>query len=827
MRQSPELPPAAARLIRAAARGGATEAFPPVVTAGPDGTVARDPGPHGEAVAHRLGELLAGPAFTPLLDLLERLESWCGSLAPELSGLCAGALPELSGLCTGALSGHPAAPSTAPPATVPSPVAPSSTASSGGLLSTQNTALFGPLVLEVFTACATAPADTARRFATERGAQFQRALGLFLRRLHRDLRGPDWPEGPRWRGTLVALSAYGEETHNGGQRVLRARFSGGGSVAYKPRPASGEALFLATEGSVFALLNALPAASGEILLPTLRCWTGNGGDRHAYSWQEWIEPPPQAGVLRSSGRWRQTGTVLTEARTGPFWHRAGSLAAAAFAFGFSDLIGDNLLTGSRDGVDGPLLHPVDLEVFLAATPRLYDTHLVHDPAMGDQHHVGLESGELWCGPEGPALCWRASEGGGLELQRRTRPFTRQASRSVVGDHLGRTGYGPHLTALLRGMFDAWTLLCRHRDEVSGFIEERRAHHYVRVIARTTSAYAEAVTSLDPAARAGFTPDERAQLERGDAPYFFRTADGGPLLVLEPSPDGFRPVPAAGAPPAESWWPPAGGTSTADRLTLAALGIALRDAVRYVFADTAHHVHDERSGVRLDLPGPRHGRVAFDWAETGRRITYTWDAATVRVGVEELSAPLAPLPPAPDTDIGRWMCALDRADAALRERWTATGFTDGALEVRLGRLVRAGIRRLRGVVERYGWPDRPLVGPAAAGAAARLLQHADDELGFRKEALELMRKSAEAGRTPWREVAGVTDSVRLSENRPQLYGTRFTRAGGVLRPFPIEDSEDLAEIDRRRAGMGLEPLRQYTARIRERFPLDAATRRPTP
>ncbi|WP_328459330.1 DUF4135 domain-containing protein [Streptomyces sp. NBC_00448] len=767
-------PSASAWLVDAVARGEAGRALPPVVRDGPEGTAVVVRWLSGAADARQVADLLARPRFRPLAEALAALARWCAEPAGQSDAVLA-----------------------------------------PGVLAASNTGLFGPLVLEGMTACALRTADEARRLLALRNAQWQAALTLFLARLHRDMSCTGWPAEPRFRGAVTSLWAHGDETHNGGHRVLRVGFAGGGAVAYKPRPASGEALFLAggdADASLFALLNSLPAASGEVWLPTLRCWRGTGADRAAYCWQEWVDPPPDPGVLRRSGRWKLTGTVLDCAAAPAFWHRAGALAAAAAAFGMSDLIGENVLVGALPAHPGPALYPVDLEVFLTGLTGLYDTGLVHDPEAGGTHHVGLERTARWCAPDGPVLHWRERVDGGLALERRSRPLARTATRSVVGDTRGRTGYGPYLPAMLRGMFDAWTLMCRSRERLAGFLAERLPDHFVRVVARDSAEYD--LHRDVPAGSPDFAAAEREQMARGDVPYFFRSAAGGELLVVRPPDDAhgtFRPADAG--PCAQPWWPPAPDVCAGVGLTLAGLGPALRDAVRYVHGDGPHDVHDRAAGVRLRLRGPRHGQVCFDWPQTGRRITFTWDAARIRLRVDALADPWPPGPPEPAEEVRTWLLALERVDAPLRERWAATRMQDASLGRRLDRLTRAGMRRLHAAVAERGWPDTAAVGPRAAGAAARLLQHATGELDFRKQCLELMRAAARKGGAPWEEVARLTDALRLAEGLPQVYGTKFADVGGVLEPCAIEDADG---VDDRRAALGLESLHAYTERVRTRF-----------
>lgn len=775
------LPAGAAQLVRSIRTGSAPGILPPPVVPGPDNTLMRDGELHGERDARVIAHALADSRFAPVRDLLARLDRWCRATAPRF------------------------------PVLAP------------GVLTITNAGLFGPLISECFVTCAAGPAERARGLAEQRAGQCEAFLELFLTRLDRDLTGRSWPRADPLRGPVTALRAHDEETHNGGQRVLRLDLAGGGRVAYKPRPASGETLFLSPETSLFALLNRLPPGSGQVRLPVLPTWTGSHPDPEScpgftgYSWQEWLEPPAPRGVLRAEGDWRMTGTVLEPPRAARFWHAAGSLSAACFAFGVVDLHGGNILVGARGGDDEPLLYPVDLEAYFAGVTRLSDTGLVEHPAAaGNNHHVGLENEARWCSLEGPPACWWRTLDGGLELRWRAAPFGRVQTRSVVADSSGRSGYGPYLPAMLRGMFDLWTLVGRHRSTVLAFLDAHRARHTVRVIPRQTSSYDSALRYRQDLADR-FGPAEVAQLARGDVPYFFRAASGGPLLSTPPPPGPFAATEVDVHSEGEAAWPPQPAVTGGEALTLTGLGVALADAVAHVFHDLPElEAHDAAYGVRLHARAPDDGQASFEWPEQHRRITYRWTGGKVRVRVDELSAPVpAPPPPAVDGEIRRRLLRLDHLDNALRGRWTASGFTDPALEEKLHRLTDTGLTWLRAVIAQHGWPGRALVGAAAAAAACRLVQHGNGQLAFRKHCLELVRQATEAGDVPARDLAGLTDALRLAEGRPQWYGTKFEPIGDTLQPYPIEAPD---EVDDRRAAVGLEPLAQYADRIRATFPL---------
>lgn len=754
----PHGPATVRKVVEAVRAGTAGGLFPPVLRIADDGLLVHDRFLAGDSDADVLAAALATPRFAPLVGVLDALDAWCRHAAARYGTLLA-----------------------------------------PGLLDVTDDALFGPLVAEAFTACAAGVPYAA----DEQRAHWTTFLDRFLERVSRDVTGP-WFDRPALRPPLTGIEAQGGETHNGRGRILRVSLSGDGVVAYKPRPADGELLFLASDDSLFALLNSLPPVTGRVVLPVLRCTAGTGPDRRDYTWQEWIEPPSQWGAIRSAPGRRLDGTRLGPRGAERLWHRAGSLAAAAFRFGIADLAEGNILSGTRSDLPEPLLYPVDLEIFLAPLPRLYDTGLVADTEAGDHHHPGLEDQPRWCTLDGPVAHFTEHPDGGLRLVRRSRPCTRSQTRTVVADTLGRTGYGPYLPAFLRGMFDAWTLMCRHHDVIRSFLIRAGRERHVRVLLKPTAAYTEVLadrltTTAPGPADTVFGPEEAAQLDVLDAPYFFRSVGGGPLLRAGPPP-----IPVSGPPHPD--WPPSATVRDERGRDLAGLGVALRDAVEYVY-DAVGPGDLHGNGVHVRLSDRSTGEVAFDWPEAGRRIVHTWDRDTSRIRMEQ------PARPALALDVRRRLLAIDRVDAVLRARWTDSRFTDGETEDSLRALTAAAVRWLEDVVRRHGWPGRALVGPAAAAAACRLLQHAEGPADFQHECLRLIEQAARDGDLPWRQVAYVTDALRVQEGRPQLYGTKFRMREGKLEPCPIEQPE---QVDERRRRLRMEPLARYAGRLHRRY-----------
>jgi hypothetical protein len=121
-------------------------------------------------------------------------------------------------------------------------------------------------------------------------------------------------------------------------------------------------------------------------------------------------------------------------------------------------------------------------------------------------------------------------------------------------------------------------------------------------------------------------------------------------------------------------------------------------------------------------------------------------------------------------------------------------------------------RLKKIVDKYGWPGNSLVGSDGAEAAAFLVQQATKDLPLQKGCLKLMKEAPKGDVEPG-QVAQLTDTVLIAEKKKQLYGTGLKAKGGVLKPYPIEDE---ANVDKRRAEMGLPPLSDYMEQAQRQY-----------
>ena len=118
-------------------------------------------------------------------------------------------------------------------------------------------------------------------------------------------------------------------------------------------------------------------------------------------------------------------------------------------------------------------------------------------------------------------------------------------------------------------------------------------------------------------------------------------------------------------------------------------------------------------------------------------------------------------------------------------------------------------RLDEIVKQHGWPEKKDVGAKAAYAAFIVVQHSPRE--YMKRYASMVYEALERGDLPKPEFARFDDRLRMKYDQPQRYGTQLnTDEKGVRAFWPIEDE---ANVDKRRAEFGYEPLAEYAKRYK--------------
>jgi hypothetical protein len=149
------------------------------------------------------------------------------------------------------------------------------------------------------------------------------------------------------------------------------------------------------------------------------------------------------------------------------------------------------------------------------------------------------------------------------------------------------------------------------------------------------------------------------------------------------------------------------------------------------------------------------------------------------------------------------------DQAIRNELISKGVKnpDKTILARMQAIDTANTERMRAIIRQYRWPGPELVGRDGAEAAFLLVQHADH--AFQKEMLPLVEKAYRSGGLLGQSYALLLDRVLVREGKPQVYGTQAKRFEEWKGQEPtLEPIEDEANVDKRRAEVGLPPLSEY-------------------
>lgn len=134
-----------------------------------------------------------------------------------------------------------------------------------------------------------------------------------------------------------------------------------------------------------------------------------------------------------------------------------------------------------------------------------------------------------------------------------------------------------------------------------------------------------------------------------------------------------------------------------------------------------------------------------------------------------------------------------------------------LAVDEARFIRENAEWLKTALARIGWFDMRVYGPEASQAAWLLVQHSDHDPAWQRSVLALLSEKVRSGDFQPNYFAYLSDRVAVNAHEPQRFGTQGHCAGpGDWQPFAVV--APAAELDSRRAGVGLEPIDRYRARF---------------
>lgn len=175
------------------------------------------------------------------------------------------------------------------------------------------------------------------------------------------------------------------------------------------------------------------------------------------------------------------------------------------------------------------------------------------------------------------------------------------------------------------------------------------------------------------------------------------------------------------------------------------------------------------------------------------------------------------PPVKEPALRRELLKRLEQDQAIRNELISKGVKnpDKAILARMQAIDTANTERVRAIVRQYGWPSPELVGRDGAEAALTFVQHAD--YAFQKEMLPLVEKAYRSGGLSGPSYALLVDRVLVGEGKPQVYGTQAKRVEEWNGEEPVlQPIEDEANVDKRRAEVGLPPLSEYREMLKRMY-----------
>ena len=110
-----------------------------------------------------------------------------------------------------------------------------------------------------------------------------------------------------------------------------------------------------------------------------------------------------------------------------------------------------------------------------------------------------------------------------------------------------------------------------------------------------------------------------------------------------------------------------------------------------------------------------------------------------------------------------------------------------------------------IIDTYGWPGPDVVREQGSITVFLVIQHAG--LATQEKYLPLMREAVKKGKARASDLAMLEDRVLMGNGKPQIYGSQLREIGstGKYEFYPIEDE---ANVNKRRAAVGMPPLEYY-------------------
>lgn len=152
------------------------------------------------------------------------------------------------------------------------------------------------------------------------------------------------------------------------------------------------------------------------------------------------------------------------------------------------------------------------------------------------------------------------------------------------------------------------------------------------------------------------------------------------------------------------------------------------------------------------------------------------------------------------------------DLDQNDRHAAGGYIGAQKDSVIAHMVRQDsldLFRVSAIIDSAGWLGEAEVGRKANQALFLVIQHADRYKTVQARYLPVMREAVAEGKARPDELAMLEDRVRVNAGQAQLYGSQIGWKDN--KPF-MQPIADEAQVNERRAAVGLEPLEKYAERF---------------
>ena len=160
--------------------------------------------------------------------------------------------------------------------------------------------------------------------------------------------------------------------------------------------------------------------------------------------------------------------------------------------------------------------------------------------------------------------------------------------------------------------------------------------------------------------------------------------------------------------------------------------------------------------------------------------------------------------------------LARADTDQKARDAVVAVPQAkraALMKQVAAVDRDNLAWLKQEIASHGFPTVDQVGEQGLASAFLLVQHADQDPAFQRASLAALSTPARRRAISGQEFALLTDRVLVNEGKPQRYGTQMHSDPAHPGRFVMGALEDPAQLDARRAAVGMMPEADYQCVVR--------------